>query len=73
MMLTVEEENLLSMYVDEDGDRRNAIFDLQEAAILCDDYDMLYVISTLISKLERMTDDEYFRLAENITFTEPED
>lgn len=73
MMLTVEEENLLSMYADEDGDLRNTIYNLQEAAALCGDYEIFTLISALITKIEGMTEDEFYRIVENITFTDAED
>lgn len=73
MRLTVEEQNLLSMYVDDNSSRRTAIFDLQDVTVLCDDYEMLFLISELIDKLEHITDEEFSVLISDISFTEPDE
>lgn len=71
--LTVEEENLLSIYADEDGDKDITIDKLQNAATLCDDDDMITIICSVISKLDYCTDEQYMQVLENIVFTGEED
>ena len=62
MMMTVEEENILSGYMHDNPGKQELLERLRELLLFVGDREMICLIRRTINRIEKMTDEEYHDL-----------